>query len=275
MPRRVIGSPHDAAADSATDRRPSHSRRLGERFRRHRRALLLPEETPRDGADRHVEHRREEQAEERHARHAEGDGGADGLAQLRAGPGRDGERNDAEDEGEARSSGSAAGAAGRPRRRRATGVSPWSSRWRANSTIRMAFLAARPISTTKAICVMMLLSMPRNHHADQRRQDRQRHDQDDRQRQAPALILRREEQEDEEHGDARRRSSPCCRRCVPGRRCPSIRSRRPRRASRPRAFSIKVERRSSRRCPAAAEPCTGDGRVDVVARHGGRARRVA
>ena len=36
-----------------------------------------------------------------------------------------------------------------------------SSFWRANSTIRMAFLAARPISTMKPICTRMLFSMPR------------------------------------------------------------------------------------------------------------------
>ena len=34
--------------------------------------------------------------------------------------------------------------------------------WRANSTIRMAFLAARPISTTMLICVSTLLSRPRH-----------------------------------------------------------------------------------------------------------------
>jgi len=36
-----------------------------------------------------------------------------------------------------------------------------SSPWRANSTIRMAFFDARPISTTSPIWVRMLLSSPR------------------------------------------------------------------------------------------------------------------
>ena len=38
---------------------------------------------------------------------------------------------------------------------------PWSSRCLANSTIRIAFFAASPISTMKATCVRMLLSWPR------------------------------------------------------------------------------------------------------------------
>jgi hypothetical protein len=54
---------------------------------------------------------------------------------------------------------------GRSRSREAStaasaGGSPSASRWRANSTIRIAFLAARPISTMKPICVSTLLSPP-------------------------------------------------------------------------------------------------------------------
>ena len=42
----------------------------------------------------------------------------------------------------------------------ASGSAPSLSFARANSTIRIAFLAARPTSTTKPICVKMLLSPP-------------------------------------------------------------------------------------------------------------------
>ena len=41
-------------------------------------------------------------------------------------------------------------------------LSPSSSACLANSTIKIAFFAARPMSTTKPICVRMLLSMPRS-----------------------------------------------------------------------------------------------------------------
>ena len=72
----------------------------------------------------------------------------------------------------------------------------------ANSTIRIAFLQARPISTTKPTCVKMLMSMLGDGHADHARQQAHRHDQDDRQRQRPAFVLRRQHQEDEHHREA-------------------------------------------------------------------------
>ena len=70
----------------------------------------------------------------------------------------------------------------------------------ANSTIRMAFLAARPISTTRPICVKMLLSSSDQPDAGDRREQAHRHDQDDRQRQRPALVLGRQHQEHEHDG---------------------------------------------------------------------------
>ncbi len=76
---------------------------------------------------------------------------------------------------------------------------PSCSCWRANSTIRMAFLLARPISTTKPICARMLMSRPAEQQRHDREQQAQGHDQHDRQRQRPALVLRRQHQEHEEH----------------------------------------------------------------------------
>ena len=81
---------------------PSHARRLGQGLRGHGRPSLVAEEPDHDRPDRHVEHRRQEEAEDRHARHAEDDGRADRLAHLRARARRDGQRHDAEDEGEGR-----------------------------------------------------------------------------------------------------------------------------------------------------------------------------
>ncbi len=77
---------------------------------------------------------------------------------------------------------------------------PWSSNCLANSTTRIAFLAARPISTTKPIWAKMLLSSPRHPQADDGRQQAHRHDQQDGQRQRPAFILRGQDHEHEQHG---------------------------------------------------------------------------
>ena len=76
---------------------------------------------------------------------------------------------------------------------------PASSSCLANSTIRMAFLAARPISTMKPTCVRILLSCPRMHDADDGGDQAHRHDHDHRQRQRQALELRRQHQEHEHH----------------------------------------------------------------------------
>ena len=84
-----------------------------------------------------------------------------------------------------------------------------SSRWRlANSTIRIAFLLARPNSTTKPISREdidvdlrigpheRLGQQPRHDvHADDRAQKAHRHDEDHRQRQRPAFVLRRQHEE--------------------------------------------------------------------------------
>ena len=75
----------------------------------------------------------------------------------------------------------------------------WSSR--ANSTIRIAFLQARPMSTRNPIWVKMLLSPLVSHTPVMAQRRRHRHDQDDRERQRPALVLRREHQEREQHAE--------------------------------------------------------------------------
>ena len=69
----------------------------------------------------------------------------------------------------------------------------------ANSTIRIAFLLARPTSTTKPICVKMLMSMLRQ--PARRRSSRAGTSArpGSRQRQRPALVLGRQHQEDEHH----------------------------------------------------------------------------
>ena len=56
---------------------------------------------------------------------------------------------------------------GRSRRRAAltaaaAGLLPASCAWRANSTIRIAFFAASPTSTTKPICARMSMGRPRS-----------------------------------------------------------------------------------------------------------------
>jgi hypothetical protein len=110
-------------------------------------------------AQQHIENRRQEQAEEGHAEHAEEDGDAHRVAHFRAGAGRGDERDDAHDEGDR-------GHQDRPQAQRLasiaawSGVAPWISSSRANSTIRMAFLQASPTSTINPIWVKMLLSPP-------------------------------------------------------------------------------------------------------------------
>ena len=72
---------------------------------------------------------------------------------------------------------------------------------RANSTIRMAFFAAKPHQHHEADLGQDVDVLPHDPHADGRGQQAHRHDQDDRERQAPAAILRRQHQEDEQHAD--------------------------------------------------------------------------
>ena len=93
----------------------------------------------------------------------------------------------------------------------------------ANSTIRIAFLLARPTSTTRPIWVKMLMSMLAIHTPVDRAQEAQRHRQDHRQRHRPALELRRQHQEDHDDRERRRRSWPCCRPGARGRPARSIR----------------------------------------------------
>ena len=57
---------------------------------------------------------------------------------------------------------------------------PANSSSRANSTMRIAFLADNPTSTMRPICVKMLLSPCVSHTPEERGQQRHRHDQDDR-----------------------------------------------------------------------------------------------
>ena len=93
---------------------------------------------------------------------------------------------------------------GRSRKRQASTVAsirlaPWSCFCLANSTIRMAFLAARPIKHDQAdlgedVVVHLHQPDPRD-----RRQQAHGDDQNDRQRQRPAFILRRQHQEHEDH----------------------------------------------------------------------------
>ena len=104
---------------------------------------------------------------------------------------------------------------GRSRSRHASSVASWRDRpstciCLAYSTIRMAFLHARPTSTTRPICTKMLTSRPVNSTPATRAEQAQRHHQDDRQRQRPALVQGRQGQEDARRPPARRRRSRCC-----------------------------------------------------------------
>ena len=88
---------------------------------------------------------------------------------------------------------------GRSRRRQAsvvawnrpTPASPWAL---ANSTISMAFLQARPTSTTKPICTKRRDRGP-HRHSNERTEQTHRHHEDDRQRKGPAFIQRGQRQE--------------------------------------------------------------------------------
>ena len=113
--------------------------------------------------DDHVEHRREDQAEEGDAEHAGEHRHAHGVPHLGAGAAGEHQRHHAHDERERGHEDRAEpDAAGLERRfDRASGPRICSSR--ANSTIRMAFLQARPTSTRNPIWVKMLLS-PRVSH---------------------------------------------------------------------------------------------------------------
>ena len=80
-------------------------------------------------------------------------------------------------------------------------LAPAISSSRANSTIRMAFLQARPISTNRPIWVKILLSPPVSQTPVMADEQAHRHDQDDRQRQEQAFILGGQHQEDQQHAD--------------------------------------------------------------------------
>ena len=178
----------------------------------------------RDALDHEEEHRRQEDAEQRHAQHAAEDGRAQRPPHFRAGPVGDHQRHHAEDERERRHQDrpqpQLAGFAAWPRDDRR----PASRAVLANSTIRIAFLHARPISTTKPICVKMLMSIFAHRHAGDRAEHAHRHDQNHRQRQRPAFVQRRQHQEHEHHRERETPACRCCRTCVPGRRSRSIRT---------------------------------------------------
>ena len=137
----------------------------------------------------------------------------------------------------------------------------------------MAFLHARPTSTTKPICVKMLMSMPRQHHAGDRAEQAHRHDQDDRQRQRPALVLRRQHQEHEHH-----RQREDVHRRVAGLQLQVASARSTRSAidcgSSSSAISLHQRRSPAPELtPGAALPLIGGGRVHVVAHDHHRAAR--
>ena len=71
----------------------------------------------------------------------------------------------------------------------------------ANSTIRIAFLHARPTSTIRPICVKMLLSLPLSHTPTMANKQAHRHDEDDRERQPEAFVLRRQHEKDEQDAE--------------------------------------------------------------------------
>ena len=80
----------------------------------------------------------------------------------------------------------------------ATGVRPANSSSRANSTIRMAFLAERPTSTIRPIWVKTLLSPWVSQTPEHGGEQPHRHDHDDGQRQGQALVLGGQHQEHEQ-----------------------------------------------------------------------------
>ena len=111
----------------------------------------------------------------------------------------------------------------------------------ANSTIRMAFLAAKPDQHDEADLRQDVDVHAAQQQPADRGQQAHRHDQDHRQRQRPAFVLRREQQEHEHHRGAEDEDGRCCPPASPGRRARSIRSRSrragPRRAIRSMAAS--------------------------------------
>ena len=163
-------------------------------------------------ANRHVEHRREEQAEERHAEHAGEHRDAHRLPHLGAGARREHQRHDAHDERDRRHQDRPQPDAARLEHRLRRGARLRPRAACANSTIRIAFLQARPTSTRKPICVKTLLSPPVSHTPAIARQQRHRHDQDHAERQRPALVLRRQHEVDRAARTAGRSAASCCRR---------------------------------------------------------------
>ena len=197
--RQPIASPSAATAQDTPNR--SSAMRRGQRTA----AVSL------EALDDVEEHRRQEDAEQRHAEHAAEHGRPQRPPHLRPGPRGDDQRHHAEDEGERRHQ-------DRPQpqpRRFLRGLEDAAGpRWcscLANSTIRMAFLHARPTSTTRPICTKMFTSRCVIQHAGHRAEQAQRHDQDHRQRQRPALVQRGQGQEDADHGQPEDVRSPCCR----------------------------------------------------------------
>ena len=149
---------------------------------------------------------------------------------------------------------------------------PWSSSCLANSTIRIAFLAARPISTMKPTWVRMLLSCPRSTTPVIEAIEAHRHDQDDGERQRQALVLRGEHQEHEHHrqheGEDRGVAGA---QLLEGERRPLV-AEAVAAASRRASFSMICDRLALREAGRGGAVELG-GRIEVVARHAVRARR--
>ena len=152
-------------------------------------------------AQQDIEDGRQEQAEEGHAQHAEEHRDAHGMAHFAPAPEDSTSgttpmmkaKRGHQDRAQPQARGLDRGVDGRLR--------PAISSSRANSTIRMAFLQARPTSTNRPIWVKMLLSPPVSHtpamaenrHIGTMRMIGQRQEQ--------AFILRRQHQEDQQHAE--------------------------------------------------------------------------
>ena len=115
--------------------------------------------------DQLEEQRHEEDREERRREHAAHDAGADRVARAGAGAGRDRERQHAEDERERGHQDRAEAQPRRLDRRRRRRQALVRASARANSTIRIAFFAARPSSVTRPIWKYTSLVRPRSHTA--------------------------------------------------------------------------------------------------------------
>ena len=173
--------------------RPSRFRRLGFALARE----LL---------DQHEERRDEEDRDAGRGEHADDDDRAEDLARH-ARPRRDAvqsgtqPRMNAKDViriGRSRSFAPSSAASTRP-------MPFLRARALANSTIRIAFFAARPISMTRPICAVDVEVEAAQQEAEEGAEDRDRHGEQDAEGQRPALV---ERGEDQEHEDDREGEDP-------------------------------------------------------------------